>query len=480
MKEGTVGAPIETLSVDLRASRCHTRLPFRFGRVTLSETAIVVAQVVARVEGAECVGYAGDLCVPKWFEKDPTKSSRQDVLALFASAERAASAFAGSAGTPFAVWHRAHRRCTEGDLAGGTRLVDGFGVALVERAMIDATCRGLNQSFRSALLTGAFGLDLGALVASARGISTPELVADPAPDRVLLRHTVGGLDPLRSADVPAALRRDDGHPVALEEDITRFGLVAFKLKAGGDPSADVRRLAEIARVVAEQGVTEPIYTLDANESYEDLSAVHALLDGLEGDPDGRRIRDGLAYLEQPLPRRTTLDPATADDVRALARRVPLLIDEADDGVDAFARALEIGYRGVSVKNCKGVFRALANRALCLVHGDGAFQTSEDLTNLPVLPLQQDLATLAVLGLSHSERNGHHFFAGLDVLPPAEAESALAAHPDLYERRADRIVLRIEDGGLSLGCQETVGYGYQATIDWGARHALATVGGELTA
>ena len=158
-------------------------------------------------------------------------------------------------------------------------------------------------------------------------------------------------------------------------------------------------------------------------------------------------------------------------MRALSKTVPLLIDEADDAVDAFSRALAIGYRGVSVKNCKGVFRALANRALCLARGEGAFQSSEDLTNLPVLSLQQDLATLAALGLSHSERNGHHFFPGLDVVPRAEAESALRVQPDLYERQGSRIVLRIRDGALSLGCQHAPGYGYASEIDWEARAPL---------
>ena len=197
------------------------------------------------------------------------------------------------------------------------------------------------------------------------------------------------------------------------------------------------------------------------------------------DPDGRGLLEKLAYVEQLLPRAQTLDPSSADGVRAIAASIPLLIDEADDSVDAFQRAFEIGYRGVSVKNCKGVFRALANRALCLTKGDGAFQTSEDLTNLPVAPLQQDLTTLAALGLRHSERNGHHFFPGLDVVPEMEAESALAAQPDLYERGdSGRITLAIRDGALSLDCQHARGYGIGSEIDFEARASLDQVAKEL--
>ena len=405
------------------------------------------------------------------FEKDPDKSSDDDVRALLASARRAARAFANATGSAFAIWLDAYTRCTAGDLASGVPLLDGFGVALIERAMLDAVARAAGSSFRDALASGRFGFDAGAVLPELAGSRVDALLATPAPEQVLVRHTVGGLDPLRTVDVPPALRGDDGHPVALEEDIRRYGLRAFKLKAGGDPAVDVARFAEIARVVEATCHAAPLFTLDANESYADARQVVALLDAMERDPDARRILEGLHYLEQPLPRAHTLDPTTRDDVRALAERVPLLIDEADDKVDAFARALEIGYRGVSVKNCKGVFRALTNRALCVARGDDAFQTSEDLTNLPVLPLQQDLTTVAALGLPHTERNGHHFFAGLEGVPADEAASALAAHPDLYERRGDRSVLRIRDGALSLACQHAVGYGVDATIDFDARDSV---------
>ena len=137
---------------------------------------------------------------------------------------------------------------------------------------------------------------------------------------------------------------------------------------------------------------------------------------------------------------------------------PVLIDEADDRLDAFPRAVELGYRGVSVKNCKGVFRALINRGRCDLSREKLFQSAEDLTNLPVVALQQDLATIAALGLQHVERNGHHYFRGLDHLPAAVASDALAAHPDLYTRDDHGVVLRIEGGRLQIGSLQQTGYG----------------------
>jgi hypothetical protein len=92
----------------------------------------------------------------------------------------------------------------------------------------------------------------------------------------------------------------------------------------------------------------------------------------------------------------------------------------------------------------------------------------------VLSLQQDLTTLAVLGLAHTERNGHHFFPGLDVLPEAEAESALDCHSDLYGRVGNRIALKIEAGTLSLACQHAKGYGYDSEIDWASRLSFESI------
>ena len=60
----------------------------------------------------------------------------------------------------------------------------------------------------------------------------------------------------------------------------------------------------------------------------------------------------------------------------------------------------------------------------------AFQSAEDLTCLPVLSLQQDLAVVAALGFAHCERNGHHYAYGMSAAPEAEQEAFLAAHPDV--------------------------------------------------
>jgi hypothetical protein len=170
-----------------------------------------------------------------------------------------------------------------------------------------------------------------------------------------------------------------------------------------------------------------------------------VLDVLATSAPGARLLEHLAFVEQPLDRARSFDPALTAALKALS--IPVILDEADHGIEAFPRALALGYAGVSAKNCKGVFRTLLNRGVCARRG--GFQSAEDLTNLPLLPLHQDLATAALLGLPHAERNGHHYFRGLDHLTDAERAAALAHHPELYVERDDGAFLRIERGRLDL-------------------------------
>jgi hypothetical protein len=84
-----------------------------------------------------------------------------------------------------------------------------------------------------------------------------------------------------------------------------------------------------------------------------------------------------------------------------------------------------------------------------------------LTNLPVVPLQADLAMVALLGIQHVERNGHHYFFGLNHLTRDEQAAALDKHADLYTRFGDAIILRIHDGQIEIGSLQVPGMGFAA-------------------
>ena len=77
-------------------------------------------------------------------------------------------------------------------------------------------------------------------------------------------------------------------------------------------------------------------------------------------------------------------------------------------------------------------------------------SAEDLTIQAGLALQQDLALVSLLGITHVERNGHHYVNGMAALPDAEQQAFLAAHPDLYERSHGAVRVRIRGGVLAIG------------------------------
>jgi hypothetical protein len=142
---------------------------------------------------------------------------------------------------------------------------------------------------------------------------------------------------------------------------------------------------------------------------------------------------------------------------------PVIIDESDGTDESFDSALDLGYGGVSAKNCKGIFRTLRNHRMACERG--AILSSEDLTHVPVVGLHQDLAAAAALGIGHSERNGHHYVRGLSFLPEAEQGAALRDYPSLYRRRGDLVALEVRDGSLVLDEVNAYGFGVRSEPEW---------------
>jgi hypothetical protein len=77
----------------------------------------------------------------------------------------------------------------------------------------------------------------------------------------------------------------------------------------------------------------------------------------------------------------------------------------------------------------------------------------------------------LIGVSHAERNGHHYVDGFDETPVAEAEAFLAVHPDLYRRDGDNIRLSIHNGDLLTGSLTAPGFATSVHPDWSALSPL---------
>jgi hypothetical protein len=425
------------------------RMPFRFGIVTLTESPQAFARVRIRLEnGVEAEGAAAELLAPKWFDKNPHLSNEENFEQLRQALALAKGLYlGGGANTAFGHFDAHYRAQIERCAGKGLNaLVAGYGPALVDRALLDALCRGLGVSFYDAVRRNLAGLSLSAHFLESLHPRT----------RIAARHTVGLVDPISSTEQ----RVNDGLPETLDEVVARYGHRWFKLKVGGDAKTDVERLSAIASVL--DRIREPYYaSLDGNEQYADIDGVLALWSRIKAEPRLRRLVSGIAFFEQPIKRHNAL----SQDVSALSREKPVIIDESDDSLDAFPRAKALGYKGVSSKTCKGLYKSLINAARCAEWGNGYFMTGEDLTIQPGLALQQDLALVSLIGLTHVERNGHHYVNGMKDLPQAEQEAFLAAHPDLYERSHGAVRLRIRHGTMeikSLGC---AGYASGAMPDW---------------
>src|SRR4029077_9230302 len=230
----------------------------------------------------------------------------------------------------------------------------------------------------------------------------------------------------------------------------------------GDPAHDTDRLTRIGNELATLPYDYRV-TLDANEQYADLAVLSALVERLDRDAALRPITAKLLYIEQPMPR----DITRQTPLGPLARR-DFIVDEADDSYDAFPIAKPLGYRGISSKSCKGIYKSVVNAARAAkwsASGEKCFIAGEDLTCQAGLAVQQDLALGALIGVTHAERNGHHYVDGFGDTPASEAQAFLSAHPDLYAGDGNKVRLAIHDGDLLTGSLTTPGFATSVYPDW---------------
>jgi len=440
--ERALGAvKLKVASLELFERDVRLRMPFRFGVVTLTESPQAFVRARIRTEdGREAAGAAAELLAPKWFDKNPALSNEDNYEQLRASLRSACERYlAHGMQTP---WRHS---------SPGKGLVENYGPALVDRAVLDALLRALGISFYKAIQQNIVGAE------PFEGIDLPTVFAGLKPVwRIAARHTVGLVDPITASDIRR--RVDDGLPETLEEVVARYGHRWFKLKVGGNADADVERLTAIASVL--DSIVEPYHvSLDGNEQYEDMAGVAELWRRMKGERRLARLVSSIVFIEQPVKRSAALERP----VEGIEK--PVIIDESDDSLDAFPRAKTLGYRGVSSKTCKGIYKSLINRARCATWGGEYFMTGEDLTIQPGLALQQDLALVSLLGLTHLERNGHHYVNGMADLPRAEQQAFLTAHPDLYEQSHGAVRVRIDSGALSIDSLDCPGFASRAMPDW---------------
>ncbi|MBY5398813.1 mandelate racemase [Rhizobium leguminosarum] len=460
---GSVTAPrIRVIEIDAFERDISLRLPFRFGAATLEKAPQAFLRVrVEDEEGRTALGAAAEMMVPKWFDKNPAFTPAQNVDQLRTSIGTAAAASLEPS-APATLFAAAQRNETETvRRLPGNPLAACFGPSLIARAVLDAYCRLAGISFFEAVRRNLVGIG-GPMLPDDIDVDAALAVLSnlrPA-GAISARHTIGLVDPISEGDVVHPV--GDGLPESLEAVIARYGNRWFKIKLSGALDADIDRLTRIAAVL--DRLSDYRVTVDGNEQFGAADQLAALLAQIEATPRLARLRAAIAFVEQPFARAITMETPLGD----LAAQLPFLIDESDDGDAAFAGARRLGYTGVSSKTCKGIYRSLM-KAIRIRTGSvpGLFLSGEDLTCQAGLAVQQDLALVSLLGLSHVERNGHHYVAGMQGAPQAEKARFAAAHPDLYEQGGDGPLLSIRDGRIAIASLGAVGYASGALPDFEA-------------
>lgn len=436
---------IRVLAAEPFVLNMRTRMPFRYGIVTLSALPHLFLKIEAEIDGRRQVGVAADHLAPKWFTKNPDTPVRDDIAEMIKVIGQACTIARAVPRQPtvFLFWKYLYEmQAAWGGGWGKPPLLAHFGTSLVERAVIDAFCKARNVPVHKAVRHNTLGVDLGTLHPELRGTEPKDwLPAEPL-RRVIARHTVGLIDPLTDGEVADADRLDDGLPQSLEACVRAYGLTHFKIKLSGDAAADADRARRVAEVIGRTVPGgDPAFTFDANEHFAAVEAFRAYWDRLSGEPALASVLRRLIFVEQPLHRSAAL----GDDVRRALAAWPgkpaMIIDESDGEVSSARDALAVGYAGTSHKNCKGVIKGLANACLAesrrRADPAGTYHLSgEDLANVGPVALLQDLAVVSALGIGDVERNGHHYFRGLSALPQDVHSAVGRAHPDLYRVAAE--------------------------------------------
>jgi|UniRef100_UPI0037835CA2 hypothetical protein len=440
----------------------HTRFPFKYGIASMSALPHLFVTVNLVVDGKAVAGLASEGLPPKWFTKNPDTLFEVDLaemIAVIQNASRIARLAAEKATGFFAWWQNLYAEQTNwAQVKAVPPLLANLGVSLIERAVLDGLCKALGQPLHAVLQSDVLGIDLGAVREELRGMGVSDVIAPQPLSRLFARHTVGLGDPLTAAD--GAL--NDGLPYTLEENICAYGLRYFKIKVCGKPESDLPRLREITRILTANCPDGFHATLDGNEQFYDLASFRDFYATLSADAALAPLFRSLLLIEQPLHRSKALNEAVGDSLG-------MIIDESDGSLADLPLALDLGYRGTSHKNCKGIVKGLANAALLKKRAasipGGPILSGEDLANAGPVALLQDLSVMALLGITHVERNGHHYFRGLSMHSSVTQNAVIDKHAGLYHRHTEGFAtLSIENGQLDLQTVNAAPFGCGITLD----------------
>ncbi len=457
-----------------------TRFPFGYGIASMTEVPHLFLRAQVEIDGRVTTGLSAEGLPPKWFTKNPETTFEEDDLPEMLLSIRQAvqsSLDIGPHPSFFRWWlELVHRQQDWAKANGRAPLLASLGSSLAERAALDALCRSSCTPLFQAARQNLLGINFAAIRPELGDIEPQDIMPQAPSNSVFVRHTVGLTDPITSADADQTERPADSLPFTLEENIRTYGLSYFKLKLSGRPEHDRQRLLHIASVMDKSVQGEAKFTLDGNENFASLADFRTAWEAFAESPVLRKFFErSLLFVEQPIHRATALSSGVAEQLQRWPDSPPMIIDESDAELSSLPTALALGYSGTSHKNCKGIIKGLVAKATLFMRAQEtpiaprphrpSILSAEDLGNVGPVALLQDLAAVAMLGIGHVERNGHHYFAGLSMFDESLQRQMLDQHSDLYSKTSGGFAaVDIHQGQLSLGSVNGAPFGLEPKIN----------------
>jgi L-alanine-DL-glutamate epimerase-like enolase superfamily enzyme len=256
-----------------------------------------------------------------------------------------------------------------------------------------------------------------------------------APPTLPVWHLVGGLDPLEADELTGA-EPDDGYPVLLSDWIERDELKCLKIKLrGNDATWDYDRMVRVGQIARSKDARW--LSADFNCTVNEPAYVNEVLDRLATDEP--EIFNMILYVEQPFP--YDLE-AYRIDVRSVAKRKPLFMDESAHDWRLVRLGRSLGWTGVALKTCKTQTGALLS--LCWARAHGMALMVQDLSNPMLAQIPHVLLAAHAETIMGVESNGMQFY-------PAASAPEARVHSGLYARRG---------GALDLSTLAGPGFGYR--------------------
>ena len=433
----------------------ETRVPLKFGTETL--TSVTCARACVRVKdvaGRTAEGWGETPLSVQWVWPSPVAYAlRHDAMKRFTTLLARAWAGFDARGHPMEIghdfseqvlprllkefnesnpgtlepmpWLAALLCCSVFDQA----IHDAFGL-LVQRPVYATYGPEFMKRDLADYLTPAEGS-----MVNFRGRHPRDFFVSEPPRQLAAWHLVGGVDPLDESELTGR-EPQDGYPVLLADWIRRDGLKCLKIKLRGNDAAwDFSRMVRAGRIACEQGVEW--LTADFNCTVREPAYVNDILDRLHSDEP--RIHGMILYVEQPFA--YELEEHRLD-VRSVASRKPLFLDESAHDWRLVRLGRELGWNGVALKTCKTQTGALLSGCWAKAHGMSLMV--QDLTNPMLAQIPHVLLAAHIGTIMGVETNAMQFYP--DASRPEEA-----VHPRIYRRR---------NGRVDLSSIRGAGFGYR--------------------